>query len=410
MIERLGITVLSTLMLVGWNVASLPAQDDLEGRWQLRLKHERVAIRCELELAQSDQQWSATLINGTERIAIDAEVAETTVKLEMPHYDSKVHLDVVRIEDGSPVANGYWRKRRGPDEWVQMDARAKLAEEQPRDRKAAERFAGRWEVKFSESDDPAVGIFRVAENGRLEGTFLTTTGDYRFLAGGARDGRMSLSCFDGAHAFAFEASLEEDGRIEGDFWSANTWHETFTAVRNEQAALPDSFRQTLVNQNAKLSDFEFPDVNGQPINLDAESFRGKARLIYVFGSWCPNCHDAAAYLSKLEKTYASRGLSILGLAFELTGEFERDAEQVKRYLARHDCNYPVLIAGTSDKAQASRTFPLLDRVRSYPTTIFIDRSGKITAVHTGFSGPATGEAFVELKQKFEREIESLLDE
>ncbi|MEM6471202.1 MAG: TlpA disulfide reductase family protein, partial [Planctomycetota bacterium] len=274
---------------------------------------------------------------------------------------------------------------------------------------AGRQFAGRWEVNFSASEDPAVGLFRVTKDGHLEGTFLTTTGDYRFLSGTAEGSRMYLSCFDGAHAFAFKADLNDSGRLEGDFWSANTWHETFTATRNEHASLPDSFRQTLINQEVKLSEFEFPDVNGRPINLDSPSFRGKPRLIYIFGSWCPNCHDAAAYLSKLEKEYAGRGLSILGLAFELTGDFERDAEQVKRYLERHNCSYPVLIAGTADKEKASKTFPLLDRVRSYPTTIFIDRSGKVTAVHTGFSGPATGEAFVELQQEFESQIESLLD-
>ncbi|MEL6104935.1 MAG: TlpA disulfide reductase family protein [Planctomycetota bacterium] len=400
--------ILAAVLSLGWNGHRLSAQDDLVGTWQLRLKHEQVEIRCGLELAKRDQDWTATLINGDERIPIDATVGEKSIELEIAHYDSKIRMDVVRVEHGTPIANGFWRKRRGPDEWVQMAAQAVLAKKRQSDPEAAEQFAGRWEVKFSESEEPAVGIFRAAEDGRMEGTFLTTTGDYRFLAGSAVDRRMSLSCFDGAHAFSFEARLNDSGEIEGDFWSANTWHETFTATRNEQAVLPDSFRQTLVNQDAKLSDFEFPDVNGKPINLDAEVFRGNPRLIYIFGSWCPNCHDAAAYLSELEQTYASRGLSILGLAFELTGEFARDAEQVKRYLARHQCNYPVLIAGTSDKTKATRTFPLLDRVRSYPTTIFVDRTGKITAVHTGFSGPATGNAFLELKEKFQQQIESLL--
>ena len=396
------------VVLLALSDSSLLAQDDLAGVWRLRLKHEEIVIRCGLELAQTENRWTATLVNGSERILIGATVDEKSIELTIPHYDSTIRMDVVRIEDGTPIANGVWRKRRGPDEWVQMDARAVLGSDQGSDLNEALRFVGRWEVKFSESDDPAVGIFRVAKDGRMEGTFLTTTGDYRFLAGSANDGRMSLSCFDGAHAFLFEANLTSGGEIKGDFWSANTWHETFTATRNERASLPDAFRQTLVNQSFKLSDFEFPDVNGRPINLDAETFRGKPRLIYVFGSWCPNCHDAAAYLSELEKRYGERGLSILGLAFELTGEFERDAEQVKRYLARHDCSYPVLIAGTAEKEKASRTFPLLDRVRSYPTTIFVDRSGKITAVHTGFSGPATGQAFDDLKRKFESEIESLL--
>jgi len=385
-----------------------PKTGDLSGTWQLQLRHQDVIIRCGFELSKSKQQWEALLVNGSERIPIDVVVGDALIELMIPHYDSTVRMSVDRDADGSPVAKGTWRKRRGPDEWGQMDARAIRGDRRPGDAKAARRFAGRWQVKFSESDDPAVGIFRVTDEGQLEGTFLTTTGDYRFLAGSATGSRMSLSCFDGAHAFAFEAELTTDGALAGDFWSANTWHETFTAVRNERASLPDSFRQTLVNQRVKLSDFEFPDLQGEPVNLDGDAFRGKPRLIYIFGSWCPNCHDAAAYLSELEKSYSDQGLSILGLAFELTGEFNRDAEQVQKYLARHQCTYPVLIAGTADKQKASKTFPILDRVRSYPTTLFIDRTGKITAVHTGFSGPATGDAFVELQRKFKNEIESLL--
>lgn len=92
----------------------------------------------------------------------------------------------------------------------------------------------------------------------------------------------------------------------------------------------------------------------------------------------------------------------------MTNDPKRNAQQVKKYLARHESDYPVLIAGPADKKLATKAFPVLDRVRSYPTTIFVDEDDNITAVHTGFSGPATGAAYVELKEKFESEIEKLL--
>ena len=134
------------------------------------------------------------------------------------------------------------------------------------------------------------------------------------------------------------------------------------------------------------------------------------RLIYVFGSWCPNCHDAAEYFAELQKKYDGQRLSILGLAFEHTGDFERDSQQVRRYLERHGASYPVLIAGLSDKKEASQAVPFLDRVRSYPTTVFVDANNKVRAVHTGFSGPATGAAYVDLKQKFESLIDQMISE
>ena len=101
---------------------------------------------------------------------------------------------------------------------------------------------------------------------------------------------------------------------------------------------------------------------------------------------------------------------MIGLAFELTGNQDSDSKQVRRYVERFDIDYPVLIAGISDKADASKRFPLLDRVRSYPTTLFVDSTGEVRAVYTGFSGPATGQAHTRLKSRFEKLIQQLLSE
>jgi hypothetical protein len=36
---------------------------------------------------------------------------------------------------------------------------------------------------------------------------------------------------------------------------------------------------------------------------------------------------------------------------------------------------------------------MLSGISSFPTTVFLDRNGKIVAVHTGFNGPATGDSY-----------------
>lgn len=96
------------------------------------------------------------------------------------------------------------------------------------------------------------------------------------------------------------------------------------------------------------------------------------------------------------------------MAFEMTGDFARDAEQVRIYRDHHGIEYPLLIAGTSDKAEASKAFPLIERVKSFPTTIFMDGDGNVHTVYSGFSGPATGEAYARLQALFENTIEELL--
>ncbi|MEL7473186.1 MAG: TlpA disulfide reductase family protein, partial [Planctomycetota bacterium] len=276
-------------------------------------------------------------------------------------------------------------------------------------------FAGRWRVKFSSSDDHAVGVFEVREDGIASGTFLTTTGDYRYLAGRVDGPILRLSCFDGAHAFLFKALMLEDGTIAGEFWSGDWWFETWTAERDPDAKLPDAFEQTTLEDPDGLRALRFPTLAGDgdasPLEAAGEA---KVTLVKIFGSWCPNCHDATEYLKELRETHGDRGLRVIALAFEREAPIETQRERLNAYLARHHLDgekgWPVLIAGLSDKKQASEVMPLLDRVRSYPTTLFVDSAGRVRHVHTGFTGPATGEAYAELRVEWERRIEAMLKE
>jgi peroxiredoxin len=274
-------------------------------------------------------------------------------------------------------------------------------------------------VEFGKSDERAVAVFeeRLATHRHnvmlasgVNATFLTTLGDYRYLTGGmtADGSHLNLSCFDGAHAFLFKAELKPNGTLEGDFWSGDSWHETWSAVRDDNAKLPDPFGLTKWNESARLDSFWFRDLDGKKCLLS--EFPGKARMLVAFGSWCPNCNDEAEYLRELDEKYRARGLSIVGLAFELTGDFARDSKQVQIYAERHKLAFPLLIAGTSDKEAASKKFPLLDKIRAFPTTIFLHSDGRVRAVHQGYSGPATGAEHTKLREDFERLIDEVLAE
>jgi hypothetical protein len=63
-----------------------------------------------------------------------------------------------------------------------------------------------------------------------------------------------------------------------------------------------------------------------------------------------------------------------------------------------------------DKALASAALPQLEAVRAYPTALFLDRSGRVHKVHTGFAGPATRVRHELLVREFEQTIEELLAE
>ncbi len=388
-----------------------PMPQPMYGPWDAWLESPGGRLRFRLVLEKGEGGPVAALVNGVERIEVPHTALENgELVLDFPHYDSRVTAAVG--PNGASLA-GTWRKRRSNIQWTSMTfgAAARPPGGMPgRPDPAAERVAGRWAVDFSNSRAPAVGVFRARPDGGVVGTFLTTLGDYRYLAGRLDDDVLELSCFDGAHAFLFRATLGEDGTLAGDFWSGDRWHETWTAARDGAAALPDAFAVNRVRPGATLAGLAYRDLDGETRDLGDPAFAGRARIVQLFGTWCPNCNDEAPFLAELHERYADRGLSIVGLAFEVTGDVERDLEQLRRYRDRWDVGYPLLLAGTANKASATRAFPYLDRVVAYPTTIFLDGAGTPRAIHTGFSGPATGAEHERLKERFVELVEELLAE
>lgn len=395
--------LISFVILLGFVSISV-AQDESLGLWKGEIESPGGSLVFGLKLTSQDDVLSAYLLNGPEIIKVPNVTLEAgQLRLEIPHYDS--HLDL-RLDRDTKVFAGDWKKTRGKDNVSSMKVR--LSRPQVKERKSVSEFLGKWQVNFSSGDDPAVAIIHGIENDetRCHATFRTTTGDYRFLSGEIEDDHLRLSVFDGAHAFLFHARITDTGELKGDFWSSLSWHETWTATRGGEASMPDAFAETTW-QAQDLGAMKFPNLEGEPTSLNDRAFTGKPRLIHVFGSWCPNCHDAGLYLGQLQEKYGD-DLSVLGLAFELTGDFERDAKQVRLFHEHHGTDYPVLIAGMADKKLASEAIPFLDRVRSYPTTIFVDAKGEVVGIHTGFNGPATGEAYEKLKLDFESRIDGMI--
>ncbi|HVI46480.1 MAG TPA: hypothetical protein VM802_16510, partial [Chitinophaga sp.] len=60
--------------------------------------------------------------------------------------------------------------------------------------------------------------------------------------------------------------------------------------------------------------------------------------------------------------------------------------------------------------KGEKTLPELTGIKGFPTTIFIDKKGNVKEVHTGFSGPGTGEHYEEFKMEYNRLINELLGE
>jgi thiol-disulfide isomerase/thioredoxin len=156
--------------------------------------------------------------------------------------------------------------------------------------------------------------------------------------------------------------------------------------------------------------FAFPDLQGRMVRSDDSRFRGKVVLVDVFGSWCPTCHESTPELLRLYRRYHARGLEVVGLAFEATGDTAIDARQVRRYRDKFGLPFPLLLAGINDTESLAAALPQLRDLTAFPTTVILGRDGRVRRVHAGFHSLAAGSQDAKLVRELESEIERLLNE
>jgi len=273
---------------------------------------------------------------------------------------------------------------------------------------------GNWEAVFNPDNDAtrylAKGVFEQVGH-KVTGTFRTTTGDYRYLDGSVENDSLRLSTFDGAHAFLFEAKIK-DSILTGMFYSGNHSKEPFTARHNDAFQLPLADSLTFMKEGFEKIEFSFPNTKGQTVSLTDERFNNKVVIVQIMGTWCPNCVDESKFYTEYFELNKSKDLEFVALAFEYAKTEQKAKEAITKFKKALDIPYPILLAqyGTSDKNTANKKLPMLDHILSYPTTIFIDKSGVVRKIHTGFNGPATGGKYDEYKKQFDTFVKGLIGE
>jgi peroxiredoxin len=180
------------------------------------------------------------------------------------------------------------------------------------------------------------------------------------------------------------------------------------AIKSDTAHLPDPYALTYLNKGYDKLSFSFPDLSGKNVTLEDEKYKGKVVVVTIMGSWCPNCVDEAAFLSPWYNKNKDRGIEIIGLSFERKDDLDFAKKRLDPFIRRFDIRYDILFAGLADKKLAGEKLPALNAVLSYPTTILIDRQGKVRKIHTGFTGPATGEHYEQFIREFNTDIDKLL--
>jgi len=416
MTARKAVFLAITLALAACNGPGQPGSSGSEniqaGIYRVVLQLPGGELPFGLDLEHTQGAWRGNLINGPERVKLnEVTVNGSHLEIRMPGFENRLTADA---REGGLKGEMVISKPNGKDQHLPLTAGIQQTYRFfPQTSPGNANVAGRWAVTFTAEDgtqEVAVGEFSQA-NDVVTGTFLTNGGDHRYLAGQVRGDQLFLSTFDGAHAFLYKAKvMGADGAMAGDFWSGSALHQHWTAKRDEHAALPDAYAVTAMRADDSKFSFAFPDLAGKTVTSNDERFRGKVLVIALGGSWCPNCHDEAAFLEPLYKEYRNKGLEVVSLMFEHFGDFARAAQATQRFREQYGIEYATLIAGISDVDEASKKLPMLQKFYGFPTTVIVDRNGQVRKIHTGFSGPATGEHYTQFVAEFKNNLDQLLAE
>jgi thiol-disulfide isomerase/thioredoxin len=411
-------TVWVLTLLIGGLYAQAQQKNNLTGgQWRGELERaDGNNIIFNFEVNKKADKPVIYIRNAAERLAVDdITIVQDSVFIRLPFFDSQFRA--VFIDDNQ--IKGVWIKRLADRNLVMPFAAVNNGTKSYRFKTLVKKpvadITGRWATSFSDAEHKrtveAVGVFK-QEGNALTGSFLTPSGDYRYLEGVVDGDSLKLSGFDGGYALLFTAKIDDEKKISGGKYISGVGApRIWEANKDATAALAGNSSSELLKQGVppKL-DFTFKDVDGKPVSINESRFKNKVVVVQILGSWCPNCMDEMVFMAEVYKKYKSKGVEIVGLAYERTSDFTRSQQSVRNFMKRLKVEYPVLITpvAVSDPQRAEKTLPQLEKIPAFPTTLFIDRKGEIQKIHAGFNGPGTGDDYEKQKKAYYDIIDSLL--
>jgi thiol-disulfide isomerase/thioredoxin len=377
------------------------------GTWEANLKiNDITQLPFRLQVSKKQKQYQFTIHNASETIELGTAVANgDSMTLNFPNFHSSIKFKA----DDKKTLQGYWvNYNKGEQYKIPFHAALKSAKNKA-ETLPENNLAGRWKTTFDAEKSPwmAIGVFE--QKGEIiTGTFLTETGDFRFLEGKVKGNTMNLSCFDGSHAFHFTGTFENK-QLKGTFYSGKHFAGSWEAVLDPAFELrhPDSVTYLVKNEPVT---FKLKDLEGKEFSYPNADYKNKVTIIQIMGTWCPNCMDETKFLNELYAKYHAQGLEIISIGYETPVDFEQQAEKIRMLKQRHNLNFKFLVGGQANKAFTSQQFPMLNEIISYPTAIVIGKDGEVKKIHTGFNGPGTGKLYADYASSMNAFIEILLQE
>jgi peroxiredoxin len=126
---------------------------------------------------------------------------------------------------------------------------------------------------------------------------------------------------------------------------------------------------TAADQRRMAPDFKLIDAAGRSVSL--ADLKGSVVLLNFWATWCAPCNVEIPWFEEFQRKSAPSGLVVLGVSMDEDGW-----KAVRPYIDRLGVNYPVMI-GNDDVARE------YGGLQALPTTVLIDKAGRIAVTHTG---------------------------
>lgn len=401
--KRLLIVIVALVLAVPVLTRAQAPSPSLSGLWDAAVVVNGLEIPFRFEISGSGAATSGWFFNGDEKVTSTGGKFENgSLTLNFDHYATEIEAGLVngRLAGVYNRATGFYpfyaRKFTPsnvfPNEVPQID--------------------GLWTIgNVNSNKGESAWRFIVRQSGaEVTAAILRVDGDTGALAGTFRNGKFIVSHFSGARPLVLELTPQKDGTLE----IVRNRTDKMIAVKDAEAKLKgvaeptDPSRHSSVKNPTEPFKFAFPDLTGKIVSSTDERFRGKVLIVGIGGSWCPNCHDEAPFLSELSTKYRAKGLEIVELSFEEEAQKAKGFPRLLAFNKRYGVNYTVLLAG--DQADLQEKVPQIHNLNSFPTTIFIGRDGLVRAVHAGFAGAVSGMFHENAKEEITATVERLLAE
>ena len=347
-----------------------------------------------------------TIINGSDRRVIsNAEIVGDSIFIPMDPFDVEIRARYTAMSMTGTYKK-YYRDLSIP--FVADFGKSRMRKNSVRSFAPIEE---RWVITFSQDSDgmsKGIGLFK-QRGDIVTGTIMTEVSDYRFFEGILDGDSIKLSCFDGAHAFAFLGKRTASG-WSGQMIYDNGFDEPWEAKYDAKAELEDPFKMVEVEPGTQKPYYDLLGAGEGKDAIDPTKYDGKVLIIQLFGTWCPNSHDQTKYLVDWCKKNKDRDIAILASSFEANYSQAYGLERLTKYRQMNEIPYDLVLGGRLSKTAAAMPFTFMKRIEAFPTLVILDKQGFVRYVHSYFNGPATGEYYQTFDQQFNQIIDSLTSE